>query len=63
MVLWKLGFLYWQKNAFEWGLDMIPHSADAIEITQSAANYFIAYVHSHPFSFDPIPLFLTLKRV
>lgn len=31
-----------EKNAFEWGLDMIPHCADAIEITQSAANYFIA---------------------
>lgn len=31
-----------EKNAFEWGIDNIPHSADAIKITQSVANYFIS---------------------
>ncbi|KAG0558506.1 hypothetical protein KC19_10G033500 [Ceratodon purpureus] len=31
-----------EKNAYEWGIDNIPHSADAIKVTQSVANYFIA---------------------
>lgn len=31
-----------EKNAFEWGLDNIPHTADAIKVTQSVANYFIS---------------------
>ncbi|XP_024399813.1 gamma-glutamyl hydrolase 1 [Physcomitrium patens] len=31
-----------EKNAFEWGIDNIPHSADAIRITQSVANFLIA---------------------
>ncbi|CAA3017634.1 gamma-glutamyl hydrolase 2 [Olea europaea subsp. europaea] len=30
-----------EKNAFEWGLSMIPHSDDAIQVTQHVANYFI----------------------
>ncbi|KAF9621582.1 hypothetical protein IFM89_023156 [Coptis chinensis] len=30
-----------EKNAFEWGLSMIPHSEDAIQVTQHVANYFI----------------------
>ncbi|PPD79031.1 hypothetical protein GOBAR_DD24036 [Gossypium barbadense] len=30
-----------EKNAFEWGLSMIPHSDDAIEVTQHVANFFI----------------------
>ncbi|KAJ9562793.1 hypothetical protein OSB04_007953 [Centaurea solstitialis] len=31
-----------EKNAFEWGLSMIPHSDDAIQVTQSVANSFIS---------------------
>ncbi|XP_024043543.1 gamma-glutamyl hydrolase 2-like isoform X3 [Citrus sinensis] len=30
------------KNAFEWGSSAIPHSEDAIEVTQHVANYFIS---------------------
>ncbi|MBA0603831.1 hypothetical protein Gorai_001931, partial [Gossypium raimondii] len=30
-----------EKNAFESGLSMIPHSDDAIEVTQHVANFFI----------------------
>ncbi|RWW48684.1 hypothetical protein BHE74_00045223 [Ensete ventricosum] len=30
-----------QKNAFEWGLSMIPHSEDAVRVTQHVANYLI----------------------
>ncbi|GER29151.1 gamma-glutamyl hydrolase [Striga asiatica] len=28
-----------EKNAFEWGLSMIPHSEDAVEVTQLVANF------------------------
>ncbi|PWA90863.1 gamma-glutamyl hydrolase 2 [Artemisia annua] len=31
-----------QKNAFEWGLSMIPHSDDAIQVTQHFANFFVS---------------------
>lgn len=31
-----------EKNAFEWGSLMIPHSEDAIQVTQHVANYFIS---------------------
>ncbi|XP_042455704.1 gamma-glutamyl hydrolase 2-like [Zingiber officinale] len=31
-----------EKNAFEWGLSMIPHSEDAVRVTQHVANYFIS---------------------
>lgn len=31
-----------EKNAFEWGLPMIPHSEDAIQVTQHVANFFIS---------------------
>ncbi|KAF6173351.1 hypothetical protein GIB67_027046 [Kingdonia uniflora] len=31
-----------EKNAFEWGSSMIPHSEDAIQVTQHAANFFIS---------------------
>ncbi|KAI3927607.1 hypothetical protein MKX01_026540 [Papaver californicum] len=30
------------KNAFEWGYSTIPHSEDAIQVTQHVANYFIS---------------------
>eukprot|EP00271_Cylindrocystis_brebissonii_P007129 TRINITY_DN20296_c0_g1_i1.p1 TRINITY_DN20296_c0_g1~~TRINITY_DN20296_c0_g1_i1.p1 ORF type:complete len:363 (+),score=37.14 TRINITY_DN20296_c0_g1_i1:143-1231(+) len=30
-----------EKNCFEWGLDGIPHSADAVAVTQAAANFFV----------------------
>jgi len=32
-----------QKNAFEWGLSMIPHSEDAIQVTQHVANFFVRW--------------------
>ncbi|KAI3879803.1 hypothetical protein MKX03_000422 [Papaver bracteatum] len=31
-----------EKNAFEWGYSTIPHSEDAIQVTQHVANYFIS---------------------
>ncbi|XP_072953817.1 gamma-glutamyl hydrolase 2-like isoform X2 [Typha angustifolia] len=31
-----------EKNIFEWGLPMIPHSEDAVRVTQLVANYFIS---------------------
>ncbi|GAB4849328.1 Gamma-glutamyl hydrolase 2, variant 2 [Ancistrocladus abbreviatus] len=31
-----------EKNAFEWGLSMIPHSEDAVQVTQHAANFLIS---------------------
>nr|XP_009406769.1 PREDICTED: gamma-glutamyl hydrolase 2-like isoform X2 [Musa acuminata subsp. malaccensis] len=31
-----------EKNAFEWGLSMIPHSEDAVRVTQHVANYLIS---------------------
>ncbi|KAM1356914.1 hypothetical protein ACFX13_031700 [Malus domestica] len=31
-----------EKNAFEWGLPMIPHSEDAIQVTQHAANFLVS---------------------
>ncbi|KAL4580452.1 hypothetical protein LXL04_016646 [Taraxacum kok-saghyz] len=30
------------KNAFEWGLSMIPHSDDAVQVTQHFANFFVS---------------------
>eukprot|EP00897_Mesotaenium_endlicherianum_P009655 jgi/Mesen1/8718/ME000052S08148 len=30
-----------EKNAFEWGLSVIPHTADAVAITQTAAGFFV----------------------
>ncbi|PON72773.1 Peptidase C26, gamma-glutamyl hydrolase [Parasponia andersonii] len=31
-----------EKNAFEWGLTRIPHSEDAIQVTQHAANFLVS---------------------
>ncbi|RAL49081.1 unnamed protein product [Cuscuta campestris] len=31
-----------EKNAFEWGLSKIPHTEDAVRVTQHVANYFIS---------------------
>ncbi|XP_022718041.1 gamma-glutamyl hydrolase 2-like [Durio zibethinus] len=31
-----------EKNAFEWGSKMIPHSEDAIQVTQHVANFLIS---------------------
>ncbi|XWS16865.1 hypothetical protein CRYUN_Cryun33cG0017600 [Craigia yunnanensis] len=31
-----------EKNAFEWGSTMIPHSEDAIDVTQHVANFLIS---------------------
>ncbi|KAK9199186.1 hypothetical protein WN944_014374 [Citrus x changshan-huyou] len=31
-----------QKNAFEWGFSGVPHSEDAILVTQHVANFFVS---------------------
>ncbi|XP_024006827.1 gamma-glutamyl hydrolase 1 isoform X1 [Eutrema salsugineum] len=31
-----------EKNAFEWGSSQIPHSEDAIQVTQHAASYLVS---------------------
>ncbi|KAH7686292.1 Peptidase C26 gamma-glutamyl hydrolase protein [Dioscorea alata] len=31
-----------EKNAFDWGSNEIPHSEDAVRVTQNTANYFIS---------------------
>ncbi|EOY13445.1 Gamma-glutamyl hydrolase 1, putative [Theobroma cacao] len=31
-----------KKNAFEWGSKMIPHSEDAVQVTQHVANFLIS---------------------
>ncbi|XP_068665086.1 gamma-glutamyl hydrolase 2-like isoform X2 [Aristolochia californica] len=31
-----------EKNAFEWGKSMIPHTEEAVEVTQHVANFFIS---------------------
>lgn len=31
-----------EKNAFEWGLTQIPHSEDAIHVTQHVANFLVS---------------------
>ncbi|RVW43019.1 Gamma-glutamyl hydrolase 2 [Vitis vinifera] len=38
-----------QKNAFEWGLSRIPHSEDAVQVTQHVANFF--YQNQNCFEF------------
>ncbi|XP_075506480.1 gamma-glutamyl hydrolase 2-like isoform X1 [Primulina tabacum] len=30
-----------EKNAFEWGIPTIPHSEDAVQVTQQVANFFV----------------------
>lgn len=37
-----------EKNAFEWGFSMIPHSEDAIQVTQYVANFFISEARKSP---------------
>lgn len=31
-----------EKNVFEWGYSMIPHSDDAIQVSQQVANFFVS---------------------
>ncbi|XP_059301211.1 gamma-glutamyl hydrolase 2-like [Lycium ferocissimum] len=31
-----------EKNVFEWGSSQIPHTEDAIQVTQHVANYFVS---------------------
>ncbi|KAK1349803.1 Folate gamma-glutamyl hydrolase [Heracleum sosnowskyi] len=31
-----------EKNAFEWASNVIPHSEDAIQVTQNVANFFVS---------------------
>jgi hypothetical protein len=42
LICYGLLCFYVQKNAFEWGLNNIPHSPDAIKLTQYVADYFIS---------------------
>ncbi|XP_057539543.1 gamma-glutamyl hydrolase 2-like [Amaranthus tricolor] len=37
-----------EKNAFEWGYSMIPHSEDAVQVTQHVANFFISEARKSP---------------
>ncbi|KAL2943274.1 Gamma-glutamyl hydrolase 2 [Bienertia sinuspersici] len=37
-----------EKNAFEWGSAVIPHSEDAIQVTQHVANFFISEARKSP---------------
>ncbi|XP_021769784.1 gamma-glutamyl hydrolase 2-like isoform X1 [Chenopodium quinoa] len=37
-----------EKNAFEWGYAMIPHSEDAVQVTQNVANFFISEARKSP---------------
>ncbi|KAI4388248.1 hypothetical protein MLD38_000593 [Melastoma candidum] len=37
-----------EKNAFEWGLSMIPHSDEAIQVTQHVANFFVSEARKSP---------------
>ncbi|XP_020581282.1 gamma-glutamyl hydrolase 2-like [Phalaenopsis equestris] len=37
-----------EKNAFEWGSSMIPHTEDAVRVTQLLANYFISEARKSP---------------
>lgn len=37
-----------EKNAFEWGYSMIPHSEDAVQVTQNVANFFISEARKSP---------------
>lgn len=37
-----------EKNAFEWGSSQIPHTEDAIRVTQHVANYFISEARKSP---------------
>ncbi|KAI3695276.1 hypothetical protein L1987_78271 [Smallanthus sonchifolius] len=41
-----------EKNAFEWGSSVIPHSDNAIQVTQHVANFFIGEARK---SFDRPP--------
>uniref|UniRef100_A0A7N2MCK7 Gamma-glutamyl hydrolase n=1 Tax=Quercus lobata TaxID=97700 RepID=A0A7N2MCK7_QUELO len=35
-----------EKNAFEWGLSMIPHSEEAVQVTQHVANFLVSLLSS-----------------
>jgi len=37
-----------EKAIFDWGKPMIPHSEDAVQVTQNFANYFISQVRKSP---------------
>ncbi|CAM0954567.1 unnamed protein product [Alopecurus aequalis] len=37
-----------EKAIFEWGKPMIPHSEDAVQVTQNFANYFVRHVNHVP---------------
>ncbi|KAL6561732.1 Gamma-glutamyl hydrolase [Orobanche minor] len=37
-----------EKNAFEWGLSGIPHSEDAVQVTQHVANFIVRFKFVFP---------------
>lgn len=37
-----------EKAIFEWGKPMIPHSEDAVQVTQNFANYFVSQARKSP---------------
>lgn len=44
-----------QKNLFEWGDPTIPHTADAVQLSQGISNYLISEAHKSqhkPISID-----------
>ncbi|KAG8364845.1 hypothetical protein BUALT_Bualt18G0040900 [Buddleja alternifolia] len=45
-----------EKNAFEWGLSGIPHSEEAVQVTQHVANFFVRR------GFDEVYIFDILKN-
>ncbi|KAJ0971466.1 hypothetical protein J5N97_019425 [Dioscorea zingiberensis] len=42
-----------EKNAFEWGSKKIPHTEDAVRVTQHTANYFISEARKSSTRPDP----------
>ncbi|KAH7686291.1 Peptidase C26 gamma-glutamyl hydrolase protein [Dioscorea alata] len=45
-----------EKNAFEWGSNKIPHTEDAVRVTQHTANYFISEARKSSTRPDPVKL-------
>ncbi|KAM0945774.1 putative folate gamma-glutamyl hydrolase [Dioscorea sansibarensis] len=42
-----------EKNAFEWGSNKLPHTEDAVQVTQHTANYFISEARKSSTRPDP----------
>ncbi|KAK7848867.1 putative gamma-glutamyl hydrolase 3 [Quercus suber] len=53
-----------EKNAFEWGLSMIPHSEEAVQVTQHVANFLVSLLSSgSSSSFFPLSHSLPLHHL